>query len=68
LGDLSKPATVLIEKVSNAIGAVCEPWLIRREAKAQVDAALILAQGEIEVTELRQRAIARLAGCGKSPI
>ncbi len=34
LGKLSKPATVLIEKVSSAIGFLYEPNRIKRKAKA----------------------------------
>ena len=34
LGELSKPANTLIEKVSSAIGGVFEPWQIKRIARA----------------------------------
>ncbi len=34
IGELSKPATVLIEKVSDAIGGIFRPWQIRRVALA----------------------------------
>ena len=30
LGELSKPATLLIEKISNAITGFARPWQIRR--------------------------------------
>ena len=59
IGELSRPATVLIEKVSNAVGAIWEPRQIRRVAQAKVDAAFILAEGEIEVTDLQRRAAQR---------
>ena len=59
IGELSRPATVLIEKVSNAVGVVWEPRQIRRVAQAKADAALILAEGEIEVTDLQRRAAQR---------
>lgn len=39
LGDLSKPATVLVEKVCNAVGILYEPRRIRQRAKAEADAA-----------------------------
>lgn len=59
IGELSKPATVLIEKVSDAIGGICKPWQIKRVATAEADAKLILAKSDIEVTELQQRAMGR---------
>ena len=40
LGDISKPATVLIEKISEAIGGVFKPYQIRRVAQAEADAEL----------------------------
>lgn len=60
LGDLSKPATVLIEKVSNAIGVLYEPRRIRKKAKAEVDAEKIKVIGNIELTEIQQRGIERM--------
>ncbi len=30
IGELSKPATVLIEKISDAVGGIAKPWQIRR--------------------------------------
>ncbi len=59
LGELSKPATVLIEKISNAVGIVWEPRQIRRVAEAKADAAIILAKGDIEIDSLRRRAAQR---------
>jgi hypothetical protein len=47
LGELSKPATVLIEKVSDAIGGIAAPYQIRRIAQAQSDAEQIKALGKI---------------------
>lgn len=60
LGDLSKPATVLIEKVCSAVGIVFEPTRIRRKAKAEADAQQISAVGQIEVDALQRRALERL--------
>jgi hypothetical protein len=60
LGDLSKPATVLVEKVCNAVGIIYEPTRIRRNAKAEADAQQILAVGQIEVDALQRRALERL--------
>ena len=59
LGGLTRPATVFIEKVSGAIGALWEPHQIRRVAQAKADAAITHAQSEIEITELQKRAAAR---------
>ena len=63
LGDLGKPATVLIEKISDAIGGYCRPWQIRRVAKAEAEAERIKAlsqiETQIETAELTQRALGR---------
>lgn len=70
LGELSKPATVLIEKISEGVGGWFLPYQIRRVAKADADAMLtkaaaeavavrIESQSEIEVTDLKQRALRR---------
>lgn len=60
LGDLSKPATVLIEKVSDAVGGIAKPWQIERVAKAEAAAAKIKAIAQIEITDLEQRALVRM--------
>lgn len=59
LGELSKPATVLIEKISNAVGGICQPWQMKRVAKAEADIAIIHAQTEIQITGLQRRAMQR---------
>jgi len=59
LGDLTKPATVLIEKISDAIGGIFQPYQIKRIAHAEAEAGIIRAQGEIEVTDLQRRAMHR---------
>jgi hypothetical protein len=38
LSELSKPATVLIEKISDALGGVFKPFQIVRVAKAEAEA------------------------------
>ena len=38
LGELSKPATVLIEKISEAVGGTFKPYQIVRVAKAEAQA------------------------------
>lgn len=60
LGDLSKPATVLIEKISDAIGVLYKPRQIKRIAQAEAEAEKIKALAEIEVTEIQRRALVRL--------
>lgn len=60
VGDLSKPATVLIEKISNAIGVLYEPRKIKNLAAAEVEAERIKTIGRLELTEIQERAIERL--------
>lgn len=61
LGELSKPLTKLVEAVSACVGTLYEPTRIRRKAKAQKDAMIIVAKGEIAKEQLAQRAAHRLA-------
>lgn len=56
LGELSKPVTVLIEKISKAVGTLYEPHRIRNVAKAEAKAEKIKAETEIEITDLQMRA------------
>lgn len=60
LGDLTKPATVLIEKVSEAVGALYKPHQIKRVAKAEAEAKKIVALTDIEISDIQQRALVRL--------
>lgn len=60
LGDLAKPATVLIEKVSNAVGVLYEPRRIKKQAAAEVEAEKIKALASIELSDIQQRGIDRL--------
>jgi len=59
LGDLSKPANTLIEKISEATGAIFKPWQIKRVAKAEAIAEKIQALSKIEISEFEQRALQR---------
>ena len=59
LGDLSKPATVLIEKISDAVGGLFKPHQIVRVAKAEAEAELIRAESRIQISDLQQRAFYR---------
>ena len=60
LGDISKPATVLIEKISNAVGVLYEPRRIVNRAKAEAEADKIKALASVELSEIQQRAIDRM--------
>lgn len=59
IGELSKPATVLVEKISDAIGGIFKPWQIRRVAQAEAEAEKVKAISQIEISELQRRAIQR---------
>ena len=59
LGELSKPATVLVEKISDAVGGIFKPYQIVRVAKAEAEAERIHAQSQIQVTDLHRRAMHR---------
>jgi len=60
-GDLSKPATVLIEKISSAVGILYEPKRITRKAQAEADARKIGALADLQLnSDLERRAISRL--------
>lgn len=60
LGELSKPATVLIEKISGAIGTLYQPHQIRKIARAEADASRIRALVEVEITEIQHRGLVRM--------
>lgn len=59
LGDLAKPATVLLEKISNALGGVFKPYQMVRVAKAEAKVKRIQAEAGIQVSELHERALCR---------
>ena len=59
LGELSKPATVLIEKISDAVGGIYKPYQIKRIAEAEAEAEKIRALADIEIKDLQQRALVR---------
>lgn len=62
LGELSKPATVLIEKISDAVGGIFKPYQIKRLARAEAEANLIDAESRIQITDLHRRAMHRFVG------
>jgi hypothetical protein len=59
LGDLTKPATVLIEKISDAVGGLFKPYQMVRVAKAEAEVDRIRAKSQIQVTDLHRRALHR---------
>jgi hypothetical protein len=59
LGELSKPATVLIEKISDAVGGIFRPYQIVRVAKAEAEADRIRAESQIQTSDLHRRAMHR---------
>lgn len=58
-GNLAEPAKVLVEKISDAVGGIFEPYQIRRVAQAEAEADKIRAVSKIKITELNQRALNR---------
>jgi hypothetical protein len=59
IGELSRPATVLIEKISEAVGGVFKPYQIVRVAKAEAEAERIYAESQIQISDLHRRAFHR---------
>lgn len=61
MGELAKPATVLIEKISDALGGIARPWQIKRIAEAEAVAKRIGAEADMKIFELQQRTFRRVA-------
>ena len=59
IGDLTKPATVLIEKISDAVGGIFKPYQMVRVARAEAEAERIRAEAQIQITDLQRRAMYR---------
>jgi hypothetical protein len=55
LGDLSKPANTLVEKISDAIGGIFRPYQIRRIAQAEAEADKIRAISQEIVPSLVEK-------------
>ena len=60
LGKLAEPAKILIERVSDAVGAFCRPYQMKRIARAEVEVEKIKRIGELELKEEENRAIQRM--------
>lgn len=56
---LMQPATVLIEKISEAVGGIAKPYQLVRVAKGEREAARIRTESEIDIDDLRFRALSR---------
>lgn len=59
VGKLAKPADTLVKKISDAVGGYFRPYQIKRVAQAEAEAAIIRAEGEIQVTDIQRRAMHR---------
>ena len=59
-GDVSKPATVLIEKIAEAVGAIYRPHQIKRVAEAEADADRTRAVAQLQISEMQRRAMHRM--------
>ncbi len=51
LGESSKPATVLVEKISEAVGGIFKPYQIVRVAEAAAQADRVRAESQIEISD-----------------
>lgn len=60
LAGFSEPAKTLIERCSDALGAVAHPYQIVRVAKAESRAELIKARGQIEIDKVKAQAAIEL--------
>lgn len=59
LWDRSKPAAILVEKISDAIGVLYEPTRITRKAQAEAKAEQIKSLINVETQALTQKALQR---------
>jgi hypothetical protein len=60
IGDLTKPVTTLIEKVSDFTGAALLPYQIKRVASAEIEVKKLQAIADLEISEIQQRGLVRL--------
>ncbi|MEQ1751162.1 MAG: DUF2806 domain-containing protein [Prosthecobacter sp.] len=56
---LSKPCTVLVEKISDAVGGLCRPWQMKRLAITKAEVEVMKTHKSIQITDIKQRAILR---------
>ena len=67
LGELSKPATVFIEKVSCLVGGIVKPYQMVRVAKAEAQVKRIRAESEGEGRGSTFTVVLPVAGPGEPP-
>ena len=60
IGELAKPAVVLIEKISDAVGGIAKPWQIQRVASAEAKADVIKAEARFQISDMEERALRRM--------
>lgn len=61
LSGLTKPGTVLIERLSDAVGGMFRPWQIERVAKAEAKADKIRAAADLDIEAMQSAARAERA-------
>ncbi len=59
VGELSKAAATLIDRIAAAVGGLFRPYQIVRVARAEAEAGRIQAAAEIEISDLHRRAFRR---------
>jgi hypothetical protein len=59
IGELAKPASILVEKICDGIAGIARPYHIIRIAKAEAEAHKIETLAQIEIDEIQARAIRR---------
>lgn len=60
VGKISDVAIKLVDKISDAVGVVAQPWQIERIARAEAKADFIRANTRIQISELEERALQRM--------
>jgi hypothetical protein len=59
-GDFGKPASTLIDRISDAIGGIARPWQIKRVADAEAQAEIARTEARLQISDLERRAMERL--------
>ncbi len=59
-GDLTKPATTLIERISGAFWLGYEPFHALRMAKSEIDIAKLKVEAALEISEIERRGLERI--------
>src|SRR3989344_6859039 len=59
IGKLSEPATVLVNRISDAVGGVFKPSQLERVAKAEIKAERLKTLSKIKTSQIGMRAIRR---------